>query len=94
MSPLSNTTVALDPQTILAEIFSHASLNVLDNLIDELGGPDKVSEISNRRGRVIQKDNGQVSTLLSLKKVEHFIINSFFFRSNMNIALMQTFFRR
>jgi hypothetical protein len=94
MSPLSNTTVALDPQTILDEILSHDSLNVFDQLIDELGGPDKVSEISNRRGRVIQKDNGQESTLLSLKKVEHLIINSFFFRSNMNIALMQTFLRR
>lgn len=37
--------------------------NWIDELIHELGGPQNVAEISNREGRVIQKDNGQVSLI-------------------------------
>jgi hypothetical protein len=38
--------------------------NWMDYLINELGGPQNVAEISNREGRVVQKDNGQVSSTL------------------------------
>lgn len=34
--------------------------NTLDQLIDELGGPENVAEMTGRKGRVIQNDNGQV----------------------------------
>ncbi|EFX62986.1 LOW QUALITY PROTEIN: hypothetical protein DAPPUDRAFT_308752 [Daphnia pulex] len=34
--------------------------NWMDYLINELGGPQNVAEISNREGRVVQKDNGQI----------------------------------
>lgn len=37
--------------------------NVIDQLIDELGGPEKVAEISSRQGRIVQKDDGQVKAL-------------------------------
>ncbi|KAH8306847.1 hypothetical protein KR018_007144, partial [Drosophila ironensis] len=32
--------------------------NTLDQLIDELGGPDNVAEMTGRRGRVVQNDDG------------------------------------
>ena len=34
--------------------------NALDQLIDEFGGPDKVAEMTGRRGRVVQESNGRV----------------------------------
>lgn len=34
--------------------------NTLDQLIDELGGPENVAEMTGRKGRVVQNDNGQV----------------------------------
>lgn len=34
--------------------------NTLDQLIDELGGPDNVAEMTGRKGRVIQTDNGSI----------------------------------
>lgn len=34
--------------------------NTLDQLIDELGGPENVAEMTGRKGRVIQTDNGQI----------------------------------
>ncbi|EFX65651.1 hypothetical protein DAPPUDRAFT_117092 [Daphnia pulex] len=46
------------------------------------GGPDKVSEISNRRGRVIQKDNGQM-------KYEHYFDANF--PSKINISEKELF---
>jgi hypothetical protein len=36
--------------------------NTLDQLIDELGGPENVAEMTGRKGRVVQNDNGQVFT--------------------------------
>jgi hypothetical protein len=39
--------------------------NLLDQLIDQLGGPEKVAEISSRHGRIVQKDNGKVSIVLN-----------------------------
>jgi hypothetical protein len=41
----------------LAAVLPH---NTLDRLIDELGGPDNVAEMTGRKGRVVQSDNGQV----------------------------------
>lgn len=35
--------------------------NALDQLVDELGGPENVAEITERKGRVVQKDNGLVT---------------------------------
>ncbi|KXJ14796.1 protein strawberry notch homolog 1 [Exaiptasia diaphana] len=35
--------------------------NTLDELIDSLGGPDKVSEMTGRKGRVVSHDDGTVS---------------------------------
>nr|XP_053635221.1 LOW QUALITY PROTEIN: protein strawberry notch homolog 1-like [Cherax quadricarinatus] len=34
--------------------------NTLDQLIDELGGPENVAEMTGRKGRVVQSDDGQV----------------------------------
>lgn len=34
--------------------------NTLDQLIDELGGPDNVAEMTGRKGRVIQTDSGAI----------------------------------
>lgn len=34
--------------------------NTLDQLIDELGGPENVAEMTGRKGRVVQNENGQV----------------------------------
>ncbi|XP_017102431.2 protein strawberry notch isoform X1 [Drosophila bipectinata] len=34
--------------------------NTLDQLIDELGGPDNVAEMTGRRGRVVQNDDGTI----------------------------------
>lgn len=38
----------------------HLPPNTLDQLIDELGGPENVAEMTGRKGRVIQSDNGQI----------------------------------
>lgn len=35
--------------------------NTLDQLIDELGGPENVAEMTGRKGRVVQSDDGQIS---------------------------------
>lgn len=34
--------------------------NTLDELVDGLGGPDKVAEMTGRRGRVVSLPNGDV----------------------------------
>ncbi|KAH8420666.1 hypothetical protein KR222_010397, partial [Zaprionus bogoriensis] len=34
--------------------------NTLDQLIDELGGPDNVAEMTGRRGRVVQSEDGSI----------------------------------
>ncbi len=34
--------------------------NTLDQLIDELGGPENVSEMTGRKGRVVQDEKGDV----------------------------------
>lgn len=34
--------------------------NTLDQLIDELGGPDNVAEMTGRKGRVVQNDDGSI----------------------------------
>lgn len=36
-------------------------INTLDQLIDELGGPSEVAEMTGRKGRVVSDDNGGVS---------------------------------
>ncbi len=46
--------------------------NWMDDLINELGGPQNVAEISNREGRVVQKDNGQVSFSLKFNIFKSF----------------------
>lgn len=43
--------------------------NTLDQLIDELGGPENVAEMTGRKGRVVQNDNGQVGSAF---KSSHF----------------------
>lgn len=35
--------------------------NTLDQLIDELGGPDNVAEMTGRKGRVVSNDDGSIS---------------------------------
>lgn len=54
---------------ILAQIEKLGTLlprNWIDHLIHEFGGPQNVAEISNREGRIVQKDNGQVSSTVKL----------------------------
>ena len=46
--------------------------NTLDQLIDELGGPENVAEMTGRKGRVVQNDNGQVIRKYSLLYVSQF----------------------
>ncbi|XP_031633678.1 protein strawberry notch isoform X2 [Contarinia nasturtii] len=38
----------------------HLPPNTLDQLIDELGGPENVAEMTGRKGRVIQTEDGQI----------------------------------
>ncbi|PKU29206.1 hypothetical protein llap_20490 [Limosa lapponica baueri] len=35
--------------------------NTLDELIDELGGPENVAEMTGRKGRVVSNDDGSIS---------------------------------
>ncbi|XP_013922542.1 PREDICTED: protein strawberry notch homolog 1 [Thamnophis sirtalis] len=35
--------------------------NTLDELIDELGGPESVAEMTGRKGRVVSNDDGSIS---------------------------------
>ncbi|XP_037076560.1 protein strawberry notch homolog 1-like [Pollicipes pollicipes] len=35
--------------------------NTLDELIDQLGGPENVAEMTGRKGRVVQNDDGQIA---------------------------------
>ena len=53
--------------------------NTLDQLIDELGGPENVAEMTGRKGRVVQNENGQVFTFLkknSILEVVHFLCSA------------------
>jgi hypothetical protein len=34
--------------------------NTLDQLIDELGGPENVAEMTGRKGRVVQNEDGSI----------------------------------
>ena len=47
--------------------------NTLDHLIDELGGPDNVAEMTGRVGRVVHNDNGQVR-----KSTKYIVISMLF----------------
>ncbi|XP_066942109.1 protein strawberry notch homolog 1 isoform X2 [Macrobrachium rosenbergii] len=58
--------------------------NTLDQLIDELGGPENVAEMTGRKGRVVQGDDGQVQyesrsevdvslEILNIKEKERFM---------------------
>ena len=38
----------------------HLPTNTLDELVEGLGGPDKVAEMTGRRGRVVSLPNGSV----------------------------------
>jgi hypothetical protein len=44
----------------IEQLGSNLPPNTLDQLIDELGGPENVAEMTGRKGRVVQNDNGQV----------------------------------
>ena len=55
--------VALMKNRLLAQIDKLGAMlpiNALDQLIDELGGPENVGEISGRKGRVVQDKTGNV----------------------------------
>ncbi|XP_028273352.1 protein strawberry notch homolog 1 isoform X1 [Parambassis ranga] len=45
----------------LEELSEHLPPNTLDELIDELGGPDNVAEMTGRKGRVVSNDDGTIS---------------------------------
>jgi len=38
--------------------------NTLDQLIDELGGPENVAEMTGRKGRVVQNEDGSIQVSL------------------------------
>uniref|UniRef100_A0A3Q4IEY1 Protein strawberry notch homolog 2 n=1 Tax=Neolamprologus brichardi TaxID=32507 RepID=A0A3Q4IEY1_NEOBR len=44
----------------IAELGKELPLNTLDELIDKFGGPDKVSEMTGRKGRVVRRPDGTV----------------------------------
>uniref|UniRef100_A0A3B3UEU7 Protein strawberry notch homolog 2 n=1 Tax=Poecilia latipinna TaxID=48699 RepID=A0A3B3UEU7_9TELE len=46
--------------TKIAELGKELPLNTLDVLIDRFGGPDKVSEMTGRKGRVVRRPDGTV----------------------------------
>ncbi|KAI3368917.1 hypothetical protein L3Q82_025888 [Scortum barcoo] len=41
-------------------------LNTLDELIDKFGGPDKVSEMTGRKGRVVRRPDGFAASLVAI----------------------------
>uniref|UniRef100_A0AAY4EDB4 Protein strawberry notch homolog 2 n=1 Tax=Denticeps clupeoides TaxID=299321 RepID=A0AAY4EDB4_9TELE len=44
----------------IAELGKELPLNTLDELIDKFGGPEKVSEMTGRKGRVVRRPDGSV----------------------------------
>ncbi|XP_061833822.1 si:ch73-63e15.2 isoform X1 [Nerophis lumbriciformis] len=44
----------------IAQLGKELPLNTLDELIDKFGGPDKVSEMTGRKGRVVRRPDGSV----------------------------------
>uniref|UniRef100_A0A672R8B9 Protein strawberry notch homolog 2 n=1 Tax=Sinocyclocheilus grahami TaxID=75366 RepID=A0A672R8B9_SINGR len=44
----------------IAELGKELPLNTLDELIDRFGGPEKVSEMTGRKGRVVRRSDGSV----------------------------------
>lgn len=44
----------------IAELGKQLPLNTLDELIDKFGGPEKVSEMTGRKGRVVRRSDGSV----------------------------------
>ncbi|XP_062844128.1 protein strawberry notch homolog 2a [Trichomycterus rosablanca] len=44
----------------IAELGKELPLNTLDELIDKFGGPEKVSEMTGRKGRVVRRPDGRV----------------------------------
>ncbi|XP_077318040.1 protein strawberry notch homolog 1 isoform X3 [Lithobates pipiens] len=46
---------------MLDELAEALPPNTLDELIDELGGPDNVAEMTGRKGRVVSNDDGSIS---------------------------------
>ncbi|XP_067271979.1 si:ch73-63e15.2 [Pseudorasbora parva] len=44
----------------IAELGKELPLNTLDELIDKFGGPEKVSEMTGRKGRVVRRPDGTV----------------------------------
>ncbi|XP_032783494.2 protein strawberry notch isoform X1 [Daphnia magna] len=67
--------------------------NALDELVDELGGPENVAEITERKGRVVQKDDGLVQygsrseTGVPLEKINLYEKERFM-NGNKNIAII------
>uniref|UniRef100_A0A1A8GCW5 Protein strawberry notch homolog 1 n=1 Tax=Nothobranchius korthausae TaxID=1143690 RepID=A0A1A8GCW5_9TELE len=45
----------------LEELSEHLPPNTLDELIDELGGPENVAEMTGRKGRVVSNDDGTIT---------------------------------
>uniref|UniRef100_A0A672P1S7 Protein strawberry notch homolog 1 n=1 Tax=Sinocyclocheilus grahami TaxID=75366 RepID=A0A672P1S7_SINGR len=45
----------------LEQLAEYLPPNTLDELIDELGGPDNVAEMTGRKGRVVSNDDGSIS---------------------------------
>ncbi|EYB83525.1 hypothetical protein Y032_0334g2852 [Ancylostoma ceylanicum] len=65
IDPLSNE--CINPKMIKAELLSAVERlgpslppNTLDHLIDQLGGPEYVAEMTGRKGRIVTRDDGEV----------------------------------
>jgi hypothetical protein len=82
------TEAATMKSNLLAEIEllgNRIPLNTLDELMNHLGGPDKVAEMTERQKRQVKHENGQVVAKF-IKYVVVILINCLIFSDNVRVT--------